>query len=153
MSLLTERPQRVTKTYVERRVRDWKRRVEALFRQVEAWAVAEWGEGCVVRGTEPQANEYWMKQTGVRPRELPTLEVRAPKGTVFFRPSCLWIWGANGRLDVRANGTHYMLCDHGGQAGRPSDWQITSPDPRVILEPFTRKAFLRLANAKARPED
>ena len=33
------------------------------------------------------------------------------------------------------------------------DWQITHPDPRIILEPFTRKVFRRIANARPRRED
>jgi hypothetical protein len=149
MSTLRQKPQRITKTHVERRLRDWRRRIEALFRQIEQWALEEWGEESVVWGAREQRHEYMMREFGVRPRKLPVLEVRLGKRQITFLPSCLWIIGANGRIDVTAGPSSYMLMDMGAKEGEPSDWQISNPDSRVVLEPFARKVFLRIANARA----
>ena len=147
MSTVGERPHKVTKTYVHKRLRDWERRIMALFKQIGEWAAKEWGEGSVVWGERLQRNEHMMQQFGVPPRRLPTVEVRTGKRTVTFLPSCLWIIGANGRVDVIAGPSSYMIVDMAGEDGRPSEWQISNPDSRIVLEPFTRDVFRRITGA------
>lgn len=153
MATVEPKPRRLTKSYVQKRLRDWGRRIDALFKQIERWAVDEWGEDSVTWSKRKQLQEYPMKQVGVPARQFPVLEIQAGKRQVTFLPNCVWIIGANGRIDVVANGHHYTLCDHAGEDGESSDWQITHPDPRIILEPFSRKVFRRIANARPRRED
>jgi len=148
MSAVKDKPKGVTKRQVEERLRDWERRVEALFRQVEEWGIVQWGRDSVCWGQEEQRHEYMMKQAGVRPRKLPTLTVQAGKRRITFTPDCLWIIGANGRIDVSVDDTYYPLVDRGGQDGQPSRWEIRNPDPRIILEPFTQEVFLRISKGR-----
>ena len=145
MSTVKQKPLGLTKKDVERRLRDWERRIKALFRKVEEWGVAEWGKESVQRGTIEQRNEYVMQQFGVRPRKLPTLTLLAGERRITLVPSCLWIVRANGRVDLNVDHTFYTLLDMGGKDRQPSDWQIVNPDPRVVLEPFTREVFLGIA--------
>jgi hypothetical protein len=149
MSAVKEKPKGVTKRDVEARLRDWERRIEALFKQVEEWGVREWGRESVRRGSIQQSNEYMMREFHVPPRRLPTLEFHVGERHISFLPSCLWIVGANGRIDVSVDKTFYTLVDRGGRDGEPSRWEIRNPDPRVILEPFSREVFLRIAKARA----
>lgn len=149
MAAVKEEPKQETKRQVQMRIANWRRRIEALYDQIEAWATREWGDGCVVRGTAPQAEEYMMRKLHIPPGKLPTLTVRAGNRTIEFSPRCLWIIGANGQLDVMAGGRHYHLSDRGGTNGRASYWEIDNPDPRIILEPFTRKVLARIAGKKS----
>lgn len=148
MATVEPKPRRLTKSYVQKRLRDWRRRIDALFKQIERWAVDEWGEASVTWGSRRQRHEYAMQQAGVPPRDLPTLTVRAEKQPLEFLPSCLWIIGANGRIDVIAGQSSYSLVATGGEESRRSDWQISNPDPRVVLEPFTRDVLRRIAKTR-----
>jgi len=145
-----------TKREVEARLRDWDRRLRELFARVERWSVALWGKGCVTHGTILPLSEYRMEEAGVRPRRLPTLTVQAGPKTITFEPWCLWIIGANGAIDVSVEGgprsrqgaVFHSLCDVGAENGRLSDWQISTRNPRKVLEPFTKEALLRIPNGR-----
>jgi hypothetical protein len=146
MPIAIEVPRRLSKREVERAVSDWKRRLEALYTQIEEWAVAEWGDGCVERGTKPQMGEYMLEQAGVRPRVLPTLTLRVGARTIRFLPDCLWNIGANGEVIVLAGDRSYSVYDLGGENGLPSDWQAVSY--RLVHVPFTREILRKMAAAK-----
>jgi hypothetical protein len=156
VATVVDRPRDVTKRDVEERLRDWERRLRELFARVEKWSIAQWGEGCVTQGSIVPPSEYRMEEAGVRPRKLPTLTVQAGTRSISFVPSCLWIIGANGRVDVRVGvdklflwpSVHHVLVDMGGRDGQPSEWQIRNRDPRNVLEPFTRDVLLRIASGR-----
>ena len=147
MSATTEPKKGMTKRLVEQRVRDWRRRLRELFTQIEGWTRHMRGPASVGRGTVQQRNEQMMREFGVAPRQLPTLTIECDDHRVEFIASCLWILGANGRVDVSVDGAPYALFDMGRQDGGPSDWQLMNPDPRIVLEPFTREAFLRITQS------
>jgi hypothetical protein len=146
MPIAIEVPRRLSKREVERAVSDWKRRLEALYTQIEEWAVAEWGEGCVERGTKPQIEEYMMELAGVRPRNVPTLTLHVGARTIRFLPDCLFMIGSNGRVDVFAGDRSYSMSDMGAENGRPSNWQAVSY--RLVHVPFTREILRKMAAAK-----
>ena len=150
MGTVEQKARRPSKTYVQKRLRDWKRRVEALFRQIERWAVDEWGEQSVSWGKRMQRQEYPMKRAQVAAREFPTLHILAGKRRVDFLPRCLWIIGANGQIDVLAGSSAYALVDMAEEDGQPSNWEISNPNPRVVLEPFTREVLVRIARRAGR---
>lgn len=145
MSATTEPKKPMTKRRVEQRVRDWRRRLLGLYAQIEDWTRHMRARPSVHRGVVRQRHERMMRDFGVAPRDLPTLIVRSDDHEVEFAPSCLWILGANGRVDVTVDGSPHTLFDEGGEDGQPSDWQLMNPDPKIVLEPFTREAFLRIA--------
>jgi len=163
VAAVAEKPRAVTKKHVEERLRDWERRLRELFARVEKWSIAQWGKGCVTHGSIVPPREYAMEEAGVGPRRLPTLTVQVPQAgnmpmTISLVPSCLWIIGANGRVDVRVGvkggelflqrSVHHVLVDLGGKDGQSSDWQIRNRDPRKVLEPFTKDVLLRIASGR-----
>ena len=141
MTLATET--KVTKSHVEARVRDWIRRLNELYAQLDKWIPDEPGT-TVRREHLLQAIEPLMSQFKVAPRQIPTYTVMAGKGRLAFVPSALWVVGANGRVNVSTNSRQHMLVDLGGQAGKDSNWQLVLPDDRTSLKPFNREAFISL---------
>jgi len=137
----------MTKRRVEQRVRDWRRRLLGLYAEVEGWTRHMRARASVKRDVVRQRQEQMMRDFGVAPRDLPTLIVHTDDRRIEFAPSCLWILGANGRVDVSVGDTPYTLFDMGREDGGRSDWQLMNPDPRIVLEPFTREAFLRIAES------
>lgn len=148
MSATIEPQQRMTKRRVEARIRDWRRRLQELYAQIEGWVQQTGNRWSVERGSVEQRHEPMMREFGVVPRQLPTLIITCDRQGIEFVPSCLWIIGANGRVDVTVGVTAHTLLDMGGEDGQPSDWQLVNPDPKVVLEPFTRDAFLRIAGSR-----
>ena len=150
MSATTEPKNAMTKRQVEKGLRDWRLRLDALFTQIEGWVQETGNRWSVQRGTMRQRHEQMMREFGVAPRELPTLIIQCDRDrrAIEFIPSCLWIVGANGRVDVSVGGTSHTLVDMGGEGGKPSEWQLVNRDPKVVLEPFTREAFLRIATSR-----
>jgi len=146
MPIAIEVPRRLSKREVERAVSDWKRRLEALYAQIEEWAVAEWGEGCVERGTEPQMPEYMLEQAGVPPRTLPILTLHAGPRKVRFVPDCLFTIGANGSVSAFADGRSYSMFDLGSENGQASNWRVTSL--RFVHVPFSAEILRKMAAAK-----
>ena len=148
MSATTEPKEHMTKRRVEQKVRDWRRRLIELYAEIEGWSRHMRGRASVERGVVRQRHEQMMRDFGVAPRDLPTLIVHTDDRRIEFAPSCLWILGANGRVDVSVGDTPHTLVDMGGSDGQPSDWQLVNPDPKIVLEPFTREAFLRIAGSR-----
>jgi len=147
MSATIEPKERMTKRRVEERIRDWRRRLRGLFAQIEGWTRYMRDRPSVSKGVTQQRNEQMMREFGVAPRQLPTLTIHCLQGSIEFAPSCLWIVGANGRVNVSVGDTPYTLFDMGGEDRQPSDWQLQNRDPDIVLEPFTREAFLRIAGS------
>lgn len=154
MSATIEPKERMTKRRVQARLRDWERRIDALFAQIEDWTKHMRDRLSVSKGVRQQRNEQMMREFGVAPRKLPTLTVHGLRRTIELVPSCLWIIGANGRVDVSVvdpsvkdtkSASYYTLFDMGGEGEQPSDWQLVNRDPKIVLEPFTRDAFQRIA--------
>lgn len=148
MSATIEPTKSPTKREVQERLRDWRRRLDALFARIEGWVQQTRNRWSVQRGAVRQRHEQMMRDVGVAPRELPTLVIQCDRSNIEFVPSCLWIIGANGRVDISVGGTPYTLVDMGGKGGQPSDWQLVNRDPKIVLEPFTRDAFLRIAGSR-----
>lgn len=141
MTLATET--KVTKSHVEARLRDWIRRLNELYAQLDKWLPAELATG-VQKEHLSQVIEPLMSQFKVAPHQMPTYTVLVGKGRLAFVPSALWVVGANGRVNVSTNTRQHMLVDLGGQAGKDSNWQLVLPDDRKSLKPFNREAFLSL---------
>ncbi len=64
-----------------------------------------------------------MREFGVAPRQLPTLELHDRTGEVVrLKPRALWIIGNNSRVDVKRDGWRYLIVDAAGNFEQP-DWQ------------------------------
>ncbi len=112
--------------YLERRLDDWRRRVEDLFA-----AIADWADRTPGYGTEPGPpvvqDEPLMRRYGLAPRTLPTLHVTGPgNARATLTPTALWVIGANGLVEVRAPGDHADVVDFATRAFVPPDWRLYS---------------------------
>jgi hypothetical protein len=120
--VMEETPQTpVTKELVEERVRDWKNRLRALFREVRAWAeVNGWridDSGTVGMHEEP------MQEFDVPATKQPTLRLDREHGYALFKPKGLWVIGANGRIDLYTSKGTFIIVDL-AEAGAAPHWTI-----------------------------
>ena len=126
----------MNKQNVERRVDDWIRRLNGLFDDIEQWRAGLPEETTSQPGNVTQRLEDPMKDSGVEPRELPTYTILFGKRRISFVPSALWIIGANGRVNITADGKQYMLVDLGGATDQPSNWNVVTSQLKHIHVPF-----------------
>jgi hypothetical protein len=83
-----------------------------------------------------------MIQHKVDPIPLPTLEIIRGKKRVAFVPSALWIIGADGRINVTANASQFILVDRRNDREQPSRWEIVLGKNRLETVPFTKEVLL-----------
>ena len=124
----------LTAGHVERRVRDWAKRLDGLYTAIGEWLPSDWEAR---RGTPELMHEKMMRAFGVAARRIPTLELRGRLGDlVRFRPHALWIIGNNGRIDVKRGDQRYIIID-AAENFREPDWQVAPAEHRHEREPVT----------------
>lgn len=104
----------MTHTQVKQLIRDWKKRLNMLFDQVEGW-VRRFSEdiGCV-RSITPHTLGQLSEQFDLDPVRLPSLTLKTEKHRIRFYPSALLMLGANGRIDVFSDGSYlFQILDRG----------------------------------------
>ena len=108
----------ITAEYVNQRVDDWLKRLDSLFKQIEAWADANgW---TTENGAAIEMREELMDKFGVAGRVHPTLSVRNSDGAlIWIRPKGLWVIGANGRVDLFSRNGAFVLVDIAEAFQRP----------------------------------
>ena len=80
-----------------------------------------------------------MKEFGVEAERLPTLELHGVAGRVFrLTPHGLWIIGNNGRVDLKGDGSRYIVIDMADNFEEPN-WEVSRDDRRSDREPVTRE--------------
>lgn len=123
----------LTADYVQQRVADWVKRIEALYADVERWLPVGW---TARRGTSVPMHEELMRKVGVPSRGLPTLElIHGGVVSATLRPYGLWIIGTNGRIDLVKGQERYLLLDHAGTF-EPADWRTAPSTARRDSKPF-----------------
>lgn len=127
-----------TKETVEKKISDWKNRLNELYNQVEAWLPSDGPE--IERTTTTQVMEEMMKKFKVTPQPIPVLSVMMNGKKLVFRPSGIWILGANGKVDVFSGDKHYTLVDLRPDDG-PSDWRLVSRKIHPGTVRFDKRAF------------
>ena len=133
----------VTREHVVRRVDDWVRRVEGLYRLVKQWLPAGWSSTEVA---EIRMDEEMMRKFGVEPHVVPILELTSKDGRLAkFEPRALWIIGANGRVDLYCGKKHFIILDKSNRF-EPPDWHMANFTNRSQVEKFDQA---RLVDALA----
>ena len=132
----------VDAAYVQRRVDDWAARVEGLYAELRGWLPDGWSASA---GAPVRMHEEMMRRFDVAPREIPTLRLAgAADECAVLEPRGLWIVGANGRVDMRGGGRHYLLVDMADNFGKPV-WQASSVERRrdrvALTEGWFRQAL------------
>lgn len=119
--------------YVQRRVDDWIHRVSSLYSELSAGLP----EGWATKTSSVAMHEELMRRFGVAPASVPSLAFAHESGaTARLVPHGLWVVGTNGRLDLAANGKHYLVLDLADSFTCP-DWRVCSAQDRWNREPFT----------------
>ncbi|MDE0239739.1 MAG: hypothetical protein OXI95_02600 [bacterium] len=127
--------------HVERRVKDWERRLTGLYRKICEWLPDDWEAR---RGAPVRMHERMMREFGVAARQMPTLELHGRTGEVVsLRPDALWIIGNNGRIDVKRDERRYLIVDAAENFKEP-DWQAASAERRCDREAVTPDWLIRL---------
>jgi len=120
--------------HVERRVKDWEARLNALYTAIGEWLPDDWEAR---RGVPVRMHEKMMREFGVASRQMPTLELHGRAGGVVrLKPDVLWIIGNNGRVDVERDGRRYLIVDAAENFEVP-DWQAAPVDNRCEREAVT----------------
>lgn len=112
---------------IEKRVTDWERRVNSLYDTIEGWLPTGW---TACRDNSVFMYEALMRKFGIRGQEIPTLELhdRGSKA-VTIEPRGLWIVGANGRVDLKHDGKHYIIVDSAENFQKPK-WMVFGAEDR-----------------------
>ena len=125
----------VDRSYVERRLEDWLRRLDRLYADIERWLPDGW---VMVDDGTVQIYEDLMQRFDVPAQTLTVkglLRHRVPTGRV--EPRGLWIIGANGRVDLILPDAHYLIIDR-VDSFEPSNWQVANLVRRREQRPFDR---------------
>ncbi len=127
--------------HIQRRVNDWKKRVNELFTSISNWLPDGW----VVQSSTPvRMNEELMRKYEVGATQIPTLELKDRSGHVAkIVPRGLWTIGANGRIDLKWQGRHYLIVDMAERFEEP-DWQAARAEERQILEAVSEDWLRRI---------
>ncbi len=133
----------VTRQHVERRIADWRHRIEALYRLIASALETRYE---LEAGQPVEMQEGPMREFGVPPVRLPTLSVRARgsgdrAGEAY--PRGLWIIGANGRIDLDTPAGLHALIDRADIFELP-DWQLAPVRDRANAQPVSRAAIASL---------
>ena len=112
----------VDRAYVERRLQDWRTRLDRLYADIAAWLPAGWS---MAAGGEVPVHEDPMLRFDVPPPMLPSRILRRfGREAARMEPRGLWIVGATGRVDIVLPRAHWVLVDR-AESVEPPDWQVS----------------------------
>ena len=137
----------VTRQHVQRRVADWRTRIQAVYDLIRSALDARYE---FKNGEPVEMHEDLMREFGLAAESLPSLSVLMPEtgkriGEAY--PRGLWIIGANGRIDFDTPAGLYVLVDRADIFGRP-DWQMAPVRDRRDLQPVSKEAIASLFQKK-----
>ena len=128
----------LVRAHVEARIENWEHRIADLYALVGAWLPAGW---TAASHRSVRMLEEPMREVGLPPRDLPVLDLlEGDKIAATIEPRGLWIVGANGRLDLSRDASHYLITDAAGNF-EPPRWTITSVTDRRRRTPFDRTSL------------
>lgn len=121
------------------RVENWKERVSKLYEQLRAWLPTKFTTDTL---RILRMHEKLMKRYNVGASILPILNVSCKGDSVAtLTPRGLWIIGANGRLDLFTQQSHFVVVDRAMNFQTP-DWEIAPGEMRRAARPLTRESWL-----------
>ncbi len=132
---------KVDKGHVEKRVKDWKKRVSDLYITIKGWTKQT--EYSIKTGGKVTMYEELMAQFNVHPVEIDTADIYKDERIVLtIKPKGLWIIGANGRIDILSTSGSYMIVDTAEQFKAPK-WKLYNGDKKNGVD-FTKQSFLQI---------
>ena len=128
--------------YIQKRVDDWKNRVDDLFKNVNNWILQKPNYTCKY-GPQTTVYEDMMNTFEIPQQNLNTLDVLLNQKIILaFKPKGLWVLGANGRIDIISAKGSYIIVDLAEQLQTPK-WQIYSAD-RKNKSSFNQEVFFQV---------
>ena len=126
--------------YIQRRVDDWIHRVRSLHAELAAALPKRWS----TKAATVTMHEELMRKFKVPAASVPSLAfVHESGATASLVPRGLWLVGANGRLDLTANGQRYIVLDFADSFTCPK-WHVCTAQDRRNREPFTPDWLYRI---------
>ena len=127
--------------HIQRRVNDWKERVNDFFTLIIDWLPDGWEAQL---GPQVVMHEEMMRKYDVGATQIPTLELKNRVGHIAkIIPRGLWIIGTNGRIDLKRQGHHYLIVDMAESFNVP-DWQAARAEQRQIREAVSEDWLKRI---------
>ena len=119
--------------YIQRRVDDWIHRVSTLYAELSVALPEGWS----TKRAAVAMHEELMRKFNVPAASVPSLALAHESGAAAtLTPRGLWVVGANGRLDLTANGKRYLVLDSADSFTCP-EWHVCAAQDRRHKEPFT----------------
>ena len=119
--------------YVRRRIDDWNHRLNSLYGELSAALPEGWS----TKRATVEMHEELMRKFNVPSVSIPSLSfVHVSGATASLTPRELWVIGANGRLDLTADGQRYIVVDLADSFTSPT-WQVCPAQDRWNRQPFT----------------
>jgi len=119
----------IDRSYVEKKVRDWKDRLESLYLLVEDTLSGRENIVCS-RKRHTTMYEGLMHKYNVEAEELPVLDIYKDKVMIAtFEPIGLWTTGGDGRIDILTKSGAYIIAGT-GEKGKKSEWEVFTPKDR-----------------------
>ena len=141
METIEQKP--FTKTYVHRRIREWKKRIATIYGQFSD-AIKDKPEYELRTGRPVKLFEEPMYEAQVPAVEIPTAEMRKNGKNLFHLiPRGLWVIGANGLIDILTAKGGYVLYDSAEEFEKPN-WLLFTPDDRKLAKPFNQMEISKI---------
>lgn len=132
---------KVDKQYVEKRVRDWKKRISDLYSIIKLWLKDS--EYSLKLGPKLTMYEELMSQFNVHSTEINSADIyKDNKIVLTIKPIGLWVIGVNGRVDILSTKGNHMLLDFSEEFETPQ-WKLFNGDKKNGVE-FTKQSFFQL---------
>lgn len=129
----------VESSHIQKRVDDWKKRVDDLYGSINNWILQKSNYSCRF-GQHTAMFEDLMKTFEIPKQNINTLDVLLNQKIILaFKPKGLWIIGANGRIDIISAKGSYTIVDIAEPFQAPQ-WQIYTAD-RKTKSDFNQTAF------------
>jgi hypothetical protein len=113
----------IDKPYVERRVKDWQKRVSGLYKQMQHWLQGS-EYSLKISPIKFKLYEKHMYDVGLKPVKMDILIIyKGPDFVGSVEPFGLWINGSNGALELYAQAKIYKILDLSHNFSKP-DWKV-----------------------------
>ena len=143
--MIQEIEKKMDKQQVEKRVRDWKKRVNELYSTIKVWLKDT--EYSVKPGPKLKMYEELMYHYDVPAIDIETVDIYRNKNFVLaMKPKGLWIIGVNGGIDILSTKGSYYIADSAEQF-EPPKWRLykKDKDKKNGLE-LNENTFIELLN-------
>ena len=135
----------IDKSYVEKKVRDWKDRLSSLYLLVEDTLSGRENIVCS-RKRHTTMYEGLMHKYNVEAEELPILDIYRDKVMIaMFKPAGLWVTGGDGRIDILTESGAYIVAGT-GEKGEKSGWKVFTPKDRKSGRNLDSSLIMDLVN-------